>query len=132
MSEPAIHYRTYWILEVTADLPAAVTPLSLNVFEILIRTRLFPVLGIDEGTAKKLRIASVPTLDWKLEVKGRHDNPPAPDRFVVAFDTPDPEAFDVLERRARAAVGKEVLPGTIIVAEGEDPGGGNADHWCPG
>jgi hypothetical protein len=137
VADVVVPYRLYLILRLGAEFPAKPrqAEASPEEIEIFIEKELLPALGLEDSVVKALRIASIPTLNWKLEVEGEHDKAPPPARLVVSFAQrhgEEVDALEALERAARAAMGKPLPRGILIDGVGDDPGGDNADHWCPG
>jgi subtilisin family serine protease len=130
MTNAAVRYRAYLILRVTPDF-SPVAPLHPGQLRAFVEDHLFPALDIPEDVAAELRPVS-PSFDWALEIEGLPEDPPPPDRIVISFETDNPEALGRFEEQVRLSQEKLLPPGIIVLGVGDDPGGGNADHWCPG
>ena len=128
---PAPSIRQFVVLKATKYLVTHYESKNLKVFA----EDFFTALG-DSSLACRITVESTPSLDWKLDVVGEHPEPPAPDELIVSFQVADMATLRVFRNLAHHFVGKPLrsVHGETytIVAIGADPGGGLADHWCPG
>jgi subtilisin family serine protease len=82
---------------------------------------------------RDIQVASAPTLDWTLDVVGDHPQPPAPSELVISYSFGDPAAFHAFRDAALGHLRQPLdAENNMILEAGADPGGGIADHWCPG
>src|SRR5262245_36742268 len=81
----------------------------------------------------RVKVVSVPSLDWALEVVGEHPEMPLPDELTVLYELKDTASQQEFRNLFHQRSIREIAPEQDAFAGiGADPRIALADHWCPG